>query len=462
MARRSTKSSTFNSSEYINDQRRNYALYVLQSRAIPHAADGLKPAARRVLWVGRNGEKYKTATLAGATMPIHPHDSPDGAINTLAAPYNNNIPLFKGIGAFGTLLEPKEYGAPRYTSVKVSEFTKDVVFRDIEIIPMADNYDMTLQEPVHFLPLVPVALLNPASGIAIGFACNILPRALDDLIMIQLGYLQGKKRFTDPMPRFVATNNVAVSREETNNGSAYTFEGDYEQINATTIRITKLPFGQAHEKKCIARLESLIEKDIVADWTDNSKNVIDIEVRFKKGYLSSQTREDVIKTLGLFERHAENLNVIDFTGTRVWSPTPVDLIKEFTEWRLQWYVQRFERLRQIAQDDLQRYIDIRTAIKNNVSGLVKSTQSRAALKEALTEFKIVNLDYIADLPVYRFTEDEFNKNEERIKETKAIIKEYEAMLGSEDKRRELYVVELKEVLRKYLKGVYNERETQSK
>ena len=103
-------------STYVNDQRREYSLYVLQMRAIPHVADGLKAAARRVLWTARNGKHFKSATLAGATMPIHPHAAPEGAINTLAAPYGNNIPLLKGEGAFGTLLRPTAYGASRYTA----------------------------------------------------------------------------------------------------------------------------------------------------------------------------------------------------------------------------------------------------------------------------------------------------------------------------------------------------------
>jgi len=160
-------------------------MYVMQFRSIPCVTDGLKAGGRRVLWTARDGHKYKSATLAGATMPIHPHASPESAIDTLAAPYGNNIPMFSGDGAFGTLINPTAYGASRYTSVKVSKFTQDVVFRDIEVVPMKENYDGTLEEPVHFLPLVPVALINPSDGIAIGFATNILPRALNDIILGQ-------------------------------------------------------------------------------------------------------------------------------------------------------------------------------------------------------------------------------------------------------------------------------------
>ena len=58
--------------EYINKQRRDYSLYVLQQRAVPHMADGLKAATRRVMWVARDGKKWKSANLAGACINIFP------------------------------------------------------------------------------------------------------------------------------------------------------------------------------------------------------------------------------------------------------------------------------------------------------------------------------------------------------------------------------------------------------
>ena len=232
-----------NGSEYVNEQRREYSLYVLQMRAIPSIADGLKAAGRRVLWTAKDGKKYKSATLAGATMPIHPHASPEGAINTLAAPYGNNIPLLHGDGAFGTLLNPTAYGAARYTSVKVSEFTKDVVFKDIELVPMQDNYDGTLEEPVHFLPLVPISLLNPSEGIAVGFASNILPRALEDIIDDQIKHLQNQ-RIKEQWPGFYPTSSVVEHVE----GNKWEFFGESEQVNATTLRITQLADGASLDK----------------------------------------------------------------------------------------------------------------------------------------------------------------------------------------------------------------------
>lgn len=437
------------SSEYLESERKLYSLYVMQSRAIPAATDGLKAAGRRVLWTARNGDKYKTATLAGATMPIHPHSEASGSINTLAAPYGNNIPLFKGYGAFGTMLDPTAYGAARYTSVAVSKFTQDVVFADIEIIPMTWNYDDSIEEPVHFLPLVPTVLLNPSEGIAVGFATDILPRNLADLIDVQIAHLMNKRNANQLLPSFTPINSTARLVD----GRAAFFSGSYEMVNTTTIRITNLPYKLSHDK-LIAKLDALYETGTVVDFTDRSKDKINIEVKFKKGVLSKMTEEEVLKTLGLTVKHTENLNVLDFTGQGVWSAEPLDLIKRFTDWRLQWYVKRYERLRDLLKIDIQRYLDIRNAITNNVGGIAKRVKSRAELKTLLLEMGIVYIDYIADLPVYRFTEEEYEKNEQRLKDAEALLRTYEDMLQSEDKRKIVYATELKEILNKYNKGTY--------
>jgi len=438
-----------NSSEYIEKERKDYSLYVMQSRAIPAAADGLKAAGRRALWTARNGEKVKTATLAGAVMPIHPHGECSSSINTLAAPYGNNIPLFKGYGAFGTMLDPTAYGAARYTSVAVSKFAADVLFKDIEIIPMMPNYDDTLEEPVHFLPLVPLVLLNPSEGIAVGFATNILPRTLGDIIAVQLARLANKNSTNKLTPTFSPIDAVATN----NDGKSYFFDGDYDTVNATTIRITRMPYGQLHEK-VVAKLDTLCDGGTVIDFVDRSKDKINIEVKFKKGVLKGLSRKEVLKLLALTVKHNENLNVLDFTGQGVWSADPMDLVCKFTDWRLTFYVKRYERLRDLLKHDLQRYYDIRCAIKNNVGGMAKKIENRAEMKIVLTELGIVFIDFIADLPIYRFTEEENQKNEQKIKDAEALLLEYQAILDTPSKRVDIYSNELNEILTKYKKGQY--------
>lgn len=449
---------TAHSSLYINEQRRNYSLYVMQMRAIPAATDGLKAGARRVLWMARDNKWHKANSLAAETTAIHPHDAPEGSVNTIAAHYGNNIPLLTGDGAFGTLLDNDAFGAARYTKVKTSQFTQDVVFRDIEIIPMMDNYDGTLLEPVHFLPLVPVALINPSSGIAVGFASTILPRSLEDIIMVQLQYLKGAKRLTVPLPKFTPTNNFASHVEEQANGNiAYFFEGEIEIVNASVVKVTNLPFGLDHEK-FIAKLNDLIDREVVLDYDDYSKDSFNIEVKFKRGYLEGKKPSAILQVLGLIEKHVENLNVLDFEGKSVWNTNPLELICKFTDWRLKWYSKRYERLLQIAEEQLQRCLDIRQAIKKNVGKTARDVQSRKELIQYLLTIDIVNTDYIADLPVYRFTQSEYEKNEQKIEELSAEINEYQEILKQPDLRKKIYIKELEQVLKKYSTGEYDLKE----
>jgi len=436
------------SSEYINKSRRDYSLYVLQMRAIPSIADGLKAGGRRVLWTAKDGQKYKSAALSGRTMPLHPHAAPEGAINTLAAPYGNNIPFFQGYGAFGTLLRPTAYGASRYTSVKVSKFTKDVIFKDLELVPMQENYDGTLEEPKHFLPLVPTALLNPSQGIAIGFATNILPRSLEDIINTQILFLKGRKRaIPEIFPYFEPTDNAADEYEETNNGNvAYYFQGKVVVLDQKRALVSSLPYGLSHEK-FIDYLDTLKEQKVVVSYTDNSRDVIDVTVKFGDKINHKRPIADVKERLKLISREVENLTLIDFDGESVLTIRPIEIIRRFTEWRLGWYLKRYQRLHNELEVDIQKYKDILTAIAKNVGSKARTMNSRLQLIEYLKSIGIVHTDYIAGFPVYRFTKDEKKKAQQKLKEANVQLRQYKKLIKSEPQRKKVYIKELRDILK---------------
>lgn len=450
-----------NASQYIEEEARQYALYVIKFRAIPHAGDGCKPGARRVLWCARDGHKYKSATLAGMAVPLHPHAPPEDAVNTCTGPYMNNMPLFEGFGVFGTLLKPNAYGASRYTSVKLNSFAKDVFMKDIEIVPMVPNYDGSEMEPKHFLPLVPMVLLNPAEGIAVGYSTDILPRTLRDLVESQLEHLAGKE-VKERVPHFTPTQNPAVDTTVDRKGvRRFVFRGEYKVLNASEVRITRLPYGITHTD-FVQNLQNLMELEstkkngkpepdygIIMDYDDNSRNTINILVKFKRGVLAEITKARVEQLLGIVVNKTENLNVINLAGDCIEAMTYVSVIKTFTNWRLEWYVDRYYRLLELVTIEIQKYDDVLLAIKKNVAGMSKKTADRAELKEFIASIGVVYVDYIADLPVYRFTEEEARKTEEKRAGALVIKADYEDILEDEDRRRSIYVTELKEVLKKY-------------
>jgi len=442
------------SSERITEMCRLFSLYTLQSRALPHVTDGLKSAARRVLWCAKDGKKYKTASLAGGTLHLHPHAPPESAINTMAAYWSNNIPLLSGTGAFGTLISPGDYGAGRYTYVQTSKFTNDVIFRDIEIVPMMENYDSTEMEPIHFLPLVPTVLLNPQQGVATGFSTNILPRALIDILIAQINHLNGEN-IKESLPNFTTTNNKCIKTETDSKGQLrYIFRGEYKKTSATTVKIINLPYGITHAK-FMNKLDKLEDNsDKIVNIIDNSKDIFNIDIQFKRGFLSNSTEEEIYKFLELETKCTENLNVIDFNSESIHNTNYKELIQDFSDWRLSWYSTRYKRLKKLLELDIQKYRDIITAIDNDVGGLAKEIPSRNDLKHELKSFNIVNVDYIADLPVYRFTVDEKKKIKNKLSDALKQLKDYNDILRSEDRRRDIYVSELQEILVNAKKGKY--------
>lgn len=450
-----------NTSQYVEEEARSYALYTIQFRAIPYLADGVKPGARRVLWCARDGAKYKSATLAGLAVPLHPHAPPEDAVNACTGPYINNIPLFDKFGVFGTLMKPTAHGAARYTSVKASAFAKDAFYTDIEIVPMVPNYDDSEMEPKHFLPLVPMVLLNPTSGIAVGYATDILPRTLKDIIESQLEHLAGKQ-VTERSPHFTPTHNPAIEKIIDQKGVCrWSFHGECKVMNASEVRITKLPYGITHTD-FVTNLQSLMDLEpvkkngkpdpdygLIIDYDDHSKNIINIVVKFRRGVLSEITKARIDSLLGIVNNVTENLNVISFNGAKIVSTNYVSIIKNFTNWRLEWYVDRYFRLLELINTDIQKYNDIILAIKKNVAGVSKKTANRTELKEFIAGIGVVHVDYIADLPIYRFTEAEAQKTEEKRLGALVIKKEYEDILADEEKRKAIYIAELKDVLKKY-------------
>jgi DNA gyrase/topoisomerase IV subunit A len=398
------------------------------------------------MWTARNGNKDKSASLAGATMPIHPHAAPETTINTLAAPYGNNIPLLHGFGSFGTRLDPTGYGASRYTSVKASEFAKKVLYADLDIVPLQDNYDNTRKEPKHFLPIVPLMLLNPSDGIAVGFSCTILPRSLKDIIDAQIKHLDGKSFDEAPITFApVDAESWEYELDELENKKWY-FTGEFERTNTTTVVVTNLPYGKSHAS-FISNLNKLIDQKIVKDYIDDSVDSINITVKFERTVLNKYDDDQLCKLLKLSETVVERMNAIDFDGETIKNLTFETAVQSFTDWRLNFYKTRYEKLHDELTIQIQRYKDVITAINKNVGSKARSTKSKGELVTYLESIKIVHTDYISSLPVYRFTEEEKQKTQEKLDEAEKTLAKYAKIIKSKAEQKKIYISELQEIKR---------------
>ncbi|WP_413800366.1 DNA gyrase subunit A [Streptomyces iranensis] len=168
----------------------DYAMSVIVSRALPDVRDGLKPVHRRVLYAMYDGgyrpEKgfYKCARVVGDVMgTYHPHGDSSiyDALVRLAQPWSMRMPLVDSNGNFGSPGNDPA-AAMRYTECKMAPLSMEML-RDIdeETVDFQDNYDGRNQEPTVLPARFPNLLINGSAGIAVGMATNIPPHNLREV-----------------------------------------------------------------------------------------------------------------------------------------------------------------------------------------------------------------------------------------------------------------------------------------
>ena len=108
----------------------------------------------------------------------------------MAQKFKNSLPLLEGIGQFGSLRSPSA-GAPRYISAKLHPNFR-LLYQDFELLDNKIEEGEKI-EPEHFLPIVPTVILNGTSGIAVGFATNILNRNPKDVVDACIAEVNGKR-----------------------------------------------------------------------------------------------------------------------------------------------------------------------------------------------------------------------------------------------------------------------------
>jgi len=156
---------------------KSFAMYTVESRAIPNMIDGLKPVQRFYLYssiLNSKKEFKKVSAVSGIISDYgynHGESSAAGAGQLMAATWNNNICLIEGRGSFGTRLV-QEAGAARYVYTRLSDnFNK--YMKDIDLSPVHE--DPEHEPPAFYLPIIPMVLVNGTKGIATGFVAIAFP-----------------------------------------------------------------------------------------------------------------------------------------------------------------------------------------------------------------------------------------------------------------------------------------------
>lgn len=440
--------------DFIKETSRDYSIYVCQSRGIPCVSDGLKDAQRKALFVMKpKSDKLKTISLAGEMISqniyLHSDASACDTISLMAAPYCNNITLLSGIGAFGTRVGPTDWGAPRYTYVKKNTYTDKLIYHDYEIIPLKENYDGSVLEPKHFLPLIPLVLLNGVSGIAVGWSTDILPRSYSQLVDATLAAIDNKKKLPELLPSYEYLSTTVKATGE----NSYEFVGKLT-IDGSTVVVSELPPDLSLEKFKV-RLNKMEDEGQIQTYVDRSTKNIHVEIRFKRGTIDDWTVDKAVEFLKLRSKTTERIVVLDWDGNSIKQYDSAEvLIREFVEWRLKFYKVRYSKWINDATYSLNWYMALKACVDGGLPAFLPRASNRSEIVDKIQKIcKNLSLDddqidRLSALPSYRWAKDAYQEILDKIKELNAIIAEYNSILADESKMRAIYrkeVMDLKKL-----------------
>jgi DNA gyrase/topoisomerase IV subunit A len=397
----------------------DYARYVVENRAIPSCIDGLKPTQRKVvyiankIWKTGNEKPMKLFQLAGRVAAEafyhHGNTSLESSMVGMAQKFKNSLPLLEGIGQFGSLRSPAA-GAPRYISAKLHPNFR-LLYQDFDLLENKIEEGEKI-EPAFFLPIVPTVILNGTSGIAVGFATNILNRNPKDVIDACISTLNNKsiKVLAPWIEEFKGTFTRDLENPKT-----WKITGQYQIINTTTIKITAIPPNYTYEKY-EEILNLLQEKGIITSYDDNSSETIEYILKFRRSVLNSLVSSEgkLERVLRLNTQETENLTTIDENGELKIFDKAEDIVKHFVGVRLGWYQTRKDYLIDKTEKQLSLVTNKARFIKDIIDGKLKINnvpKKTIILYLETADYDTVHnsYDYLLSMAIHSLTKERYEK-----------------------------------------------------
>ena len=460
----------------------DYAMSVIVGRALPDVRDGLKPVHRRVLYAMFDGgyrpdrNFSKCSRVVGDVMgQYHPHGDTAiyDAMVRLVQPWTMRYPLVSGQGNFGS---PGDDGAaaPRYTECKMAPLAMEMV-RDIEegTVDFQDNYDGRNQEPMVLPSRFPNLLVNGSAGIAVGMATNIPPHNLrevaqgaqwllshpeaskEEALEALLGIIKGPDF---PMGATILGRKGIEDTYRTGRGSiTQRAVVEVEEIQGRTcLVVTQLPY-MVNPDTLAAKIASYVKDGKVAgiaDLRDESSGRTGqrLVIVLKRDAVAKVVLNNLYKHTSLQENFSANmLALVDSVPRtlsidsflRLWVKHQIEVIVRRTQFRLRKAEERAHILRGYlkALDALDEVIAL---IRRSPS----SDEARTGLMELL-EVDEIQANAILDLQLRRLAALERLKIQEEADKIEQLIAEYNHILETPSRQREIVSEELDEIVERY-------------
>ena len=460
----------------------DYAMAVIIGRALPDVRDGLKPVHRRVIYAMYDGgyrpdrSFNKCARVVGDVMgQFHPHG--DSAIYytlvRLIQSWIMRYPLALGQGNFGSSGNDGA-AAPRYTETKMAPIALEMV-RDIneDTVDFQPNYDGKSLEPTVLPARIPNLLVNGSSGIAVGMATNIPPHNLrevaegvewflknphatnEELLNALMARIKGPDFPTGA--QILGTKGIEDAYRTGRGSITMRAVVNVEEIHGRTcLVVTELPY-QANPDNLAIKIAELIKDGKVtgiADLRDETSGRTGqrLVIVLKRDASPKVVLNNLYKHTQLQENFSANmLAIVDGVPrtlsldafVRHWVDHQMDVIVRRTRYRLRQAEEEAHILRGLlkALDAL-----------DEVIALIRRSPTADEARSGLMEFLQIDeaqAQAILNMQLRRLAALERQKIQDRHDELMRMIAEYNAIIASETRQREIISEELGEIVNRY-------------
>lgn len=464
--------------DVLGDRFGRYSKYIIQERALPDVRDGLKPVQRRMLYAmyssGNTHEKNfrKSAKTVGDVIgQYHPHgdSSVYEAMVRLSQDWKLRHVLIEMHGNNGSI-DNDPPAAMRYTEAKLSLLAEELL-RDInkETVSFIPNYDDTTLEPMVLPSRFPNLLVNGSTGISAGYATDIPPHNLAEVIQATLKYIDNPDITVNQLMKYIKgpdfpTGGIIQGID----GIKKAYESGKgriivrSKVEEETLRngrkqliITEIPY-EVNKGSLVKRIDELrADKKVdgiveVRDETDRTGLRIAIEL--KKDVNSESIKNYLYKNSDL--QISYNFNMVAISDGR---PKLMG-IRQIIDSYLNHQIEVVANRTKFELDNAEKRMHIveglikALSILDKVIELIRSSKNKRDAKENLIEvyeFTEEQAEAIVMLQLYRLTNTDIVALEGEHKELEALIKQLRHILDNHDALLNVIKEELNEIKKKF-------------
>ncbi len=464
--------------DVLGDRFRRYSKYIIQERALPDVRDGLKPVQRRILYAmyssGNTHDKNfrKSAKTVGDVIgQYHPHgdSSVYEAMVRLSQDWKLRHVLIEMHGNNGSI-DNDPPAAMRYTEAKLSLLAEELL-RDInkETVSFIPNYDDTTLEPMVLPSRFPNLLVNGSTGISAGYATDIPPHNLAEVIQATLKYIDNPDITVNQLMKYIKgpdfpTGGIIQGID----GIKKAYESGKgriivrSKVEEETLRngrkqliITEIPY-EVNKSSLVKRIDELrADKKVdgiveVRDETDRTGLRIAIEL--KKDVNSESIKNYLYKNSDL--QISYNFNMVAISDGR---PKLMG-IRQIIDSYLNHQIEVVANRTKFELDNAEKRMHIveglikALSILDKVIELIRSSKNKRDAKENLIEvyeFTEEQAEAIVMLQLYRLTNTDIVALEGEHKELEALIKQLRHILDNHDALLNVIKEELNEIKKKF-------------